>query len=153
MRRADADVAGGEFGFLGQLLQFLDEHRALGQPQRHARPDKFRVNREQPHLRADLAMVAALGLLEHLEILVHRGLVLERRAVDALKLRAFFVALVIRGGHAGELERADVAGAHHVRPGAQVNEIAVLEIGNRFAFGNLLEQIELELGFIPRPLA
>src|ERR1035437_734465 len=86
MRRFPTDVAGGKFGFLGQLLQFLDDHRALGQPQRHARPDKLSVNREQPHLRADLAMVAALRLLDHLEILVERGLVLERRAVDALEL-------------------------------------------------------------------
>lgn len=48
------------------------------------------------------------------------------------------------GGHAGELERANVAGAHHVRPGAQVNEVAVLEIGDRFALGNLVEQVRFE---------
>jgi hypothetical protein len=33
-----------------------------------------------------------------------------------------------------------------VRPGAEVNEVAVLEIGNRLALGNLVEQVELELG-------
>ena len=72
-------------------------------------------------------MVAPLGLLEHLEILVELGLVLERGAVDALELRVLLVALVVGAGHGGELERADVAGAHHVRPGAEVDEIAVLE--------------------------
>ena len=51
-------------------------------------------------------MVAALGLLDHLEILVERGLVLERRAVDALELRVALIAFVIGAGHAGELERA-----------------------------------------------
>ena len=75
---------------------------------------------------ADLAVVAAFGLFEHGEVGLHLGLVLEGGAVDALELRVLLVALVIGAGHAGELERADVAGAHHVRPGAKVNEIAVL---------------------------
>ena len=44
-----------------------------------------------------------------------------------------------------ELERADVPRAHDVRPRAEVDEIAVLEIGNRLAFGNVLDNIELEL--------
>ena len=90
-------------------------------------------------------MVALLRLFEHFEILVELGLVLEGGAVDALELRVALVALVIRAGHGGELERADVAGTHHVRPGAQINEIAVPEIRNRFVLGNLVEQIELEL--------
>jgi len=34
-------------------------------------------------------MVAALGLLDHLEILFELGLVLERGAVDTLELRFF----------------------------------------------------------------
>ena len=144
MWRFNSHITGGKFSFLRQLFQFFQNRRALRQPQRQSRPNIFSIQREQPHLRADLAMVAALGLLDHLEIFVHRGLVLERRAVDALELRAFFVALVIGGGHAGELERADVARAHHVRPSAEVNEIAVLEIRNRLALGNLLEQIQFE---------
>ena len=43
-------------------------------------------------------MVALLRLLEHLEVVVQLGLVLERRAVDALELRVSFVALVVRAG-------------------------------------------------------
>ena len=153
MRRADADVTGGEFGFLGQLFQFLDNRRAFRQPQRHARPDVFRVQREQPHLLADLAMVAAFGLLDHLEIFFQLGLVLERRAVDALELRILLVALVIGAGHGGELVRADVAGAHHVRPGAQVNEIAALVIRDRLAFGNVCEVADFEFARIARTFA
>src|SRR5271156_237824 len=91
-------------------------------------------------------MVAALGLFEHREIRVHLGLVLERRAVDALELRVALVALVIRAGHMRELERADVAGAHDVRPGAEIEKIAVLEIRNRLAFGNVLNDVQLEFG-------
>ena len=39
-----------------------------------------------------------------------------------------------------------------MRPGAQVNEIAVLEIGNRLALGNVCQVAELELARV-RPLA
>ena len=90
-------------------------------------------------------MVAAFGLLEHFEILVECGLVLERGAVDALELRVFLVALVVGAGHGGELERADVARAQDVRPGAQVHEVAVPVVGNRLALGNVLEIADLEL--------
>ena len=153
VRRFHADVAGGELGFFRELFQFLDDHRAFRQPERQAGADVFGVNHVQAHLRADLAVVAFLGLLQHLEVGLHLGLVLERRAVDALELRVFLVALVVRAGDAGELERADVAGAHHVRPGAEVNEVAVLEIGNLFAFGNVLQIADLELARITGPLA
>src|SRR5271154_1740240 len=91
-------------------------------------------------------MVAALGFFEHREVSLHLGLVLERRAVDALELWVALVALIIRAGHVRELERADVAGAHDVRPGAEVEKIAVLEIRNRLAFGNVLDDVEFELG-------
>src|SRR5690242_19936214 len=98
-------------------------------------------------------MVALLRLLQHREVRVQLGLVLERRAVNALELRVFLVALVVRAGDVSELERAAVAGAHHVRPGAEVDELAVLEIRDLFAGRNLLKITELELTRIPRPLA
>ena len=53
------------------------------------------------------------------------GLVLERGAVDALELGFLLVAFVVGAGDVGELEGADVAGAHHVRAGAEVSEVAV----------------------------
>ena len=68
-------------------------------------------------------------------------------------MRIALVALVVGAGHAGELERANVAGAHHVRPGAQINEIAVLVIGNWLAFGNVLQVPNFELARVARPLA
>ena len=152
VRRLDAHITGLEFGFLGQLFQFFHNGRAFRQPERQARPDKFRVNGVQPHLRAYFPVVALLRLFDHREIFVELGLVLERRAVDALELRVALVALVIRAGHGGELERAHVAGAHHVRPGAQVDEIAVLEIRNRLALGNGFEVADLEFARIARTL-
>ncbi len=46
---------------------------------------------------------------EHPEILVERGLVLDRRAVDALELRVELTNLVVGAGHGGELERASAS--------------------------------------------
>ena len=72
------------------------------------------------------------------------GLVLEGGAVDALELRVLFVAFVVGAGDVGELERADVAGAHDVRAGAEIGEFAVAIERDFFALGNVLDDIELE---------
>ena len=80
MRRLHADVAGGELGFLGQFFQFLDEHRALGQPHWQALAYVFGINHVEAHLLADFAVVALLCLFEHLKILVELRLVLKGRA-------------------------------------------------------------------------
>ena len=79
------------------------------------------------------------------EVRLHLGLVLEGRAVDALELRILFVAEVVGARDVGELERADVAGAHDVRPGAEIDEIAVGVERDFLALGNAVEDIELEL--------
>src|SRR5947207_347933 len=90
-------------------------------------------------------MVALLRFLEHREIFVELGLVLEGGAVNALKLRIVFVAFVVGARDAGELERSDVAGAHYVRPGAEIGKLAVAIERDFFALGNVLDDVELEL--------
>ncbi len=152
MRRLNAHVAGHELGFLGQLLQFLDDGRAFGQPEGQAGAGVVGVNGVEAHLGADLAVVAALGLFQHLEILVELGLVLEGGAVDALELRVVLVALVVGAGDGGELVGAYVAGAHHVRAGAQVNEVARLVVADRLAVGDVGQVAEFELARVARPL-
>ena len=152
VRGLDADVAGGEFGFLCELFEFFENRGAPGQPQRESRPDVFGVDREQPHLRADLAVVAALRLFEHVEVGLHLGLVLERGAVDPLELRVVFVALVVGAGDMGELEGPDISGAHDVRAGAEVGEFAVAVERDDFAIRDVCDDIELELRrFAARP--
>src|SRR5476649_590576 len=47
--------------FLSPAFPVLPRSPSFRQPQRQSRPDVFGVQREQSHLRADLAMVAALG--------------------------------------------------------------------------------------------
>src|ERR1044072_7809874 len=93
-------------------------------------------------------MVAFLRFLEHGEVFVELGLVLESGAVNALELRIVFVALVIGAGDAGELERADVAGAHDMRAGENIGEFAVAIERNFFALGNVLNDIELEFAWL-----
>ncbi len=93
-------------------------------------------------------MIAPFRLFQHFEVGFHLGLVLEGGAVDALELRVFLVSFVVGAGDAGELEGADVAGAHRVRASTQIEEIAVLEIGNRFAFGDVCEIAELEFAWV-----
>ena len=66
-------------------------------------------------------------------------------AVNALELRIRLVALVIRAGDIREFERSDVSGAHHVRPRAQIDEIAVAIERNLFVGRNVLDDIEFEL--------
>ena len=96
-------------------------------------------------------MVALLRLLEHREILVHLRLVLERRAVDALELRVFLVALVVGARDVREPERADVPRAHDVRPGAQIEEVAVAEERDLLALRDVREIADFEFARIPRP--
>ena len=145
VRGADADVAGGELGFLRELFQFLDDHGAFRQPERQAGADVFGVHHVQAHLRANLAVVAFLRFLNHREVFFELGLVFECRAVNALELRVLLVTLVIRAGDAGEPVGAHVPGAHHVRPGTKVNELAGLEIRNRLIGRNVFDDVELEL--------
>ena len=154
VRRFHLHITGGKFRFLGQFFQLFGNRRAFWQPERQAGPDIFRVDRKQPHFLTDLAMIAFLGFIEHFEIFVELGSVLERCTVDTLELRVLFVAFVIRAGHGGELERADVAGAHHVlrAPFAKINEVAVLAVGDPFTFGNAFEIADLKFTRITRSL-
>src|SRR6476620_9417481 len=90
-------------------------------------------------------MVALLRFLEHGEVFIELGLVLESGAVNALELWIVLVAFVVGAGDAGELERTDVAGAHDVRAGAEIGELAVAIERDFFALGNVLADVELEL--------
>ena len=146
VRGLHAHIAGLELGLLGQTLQLLDQHRALGQPQRQAGPDVLGVHGEEPHLGADLPVVALAGLLLHLEPGVQLLLVLEGRSVQALELGVLLVAAEIR---AGDLEQLDAAGlhvprAHHMGAGAEVHELAVLEEADGLALGDVAQALDLE---------
>ena len=91
-------------------------------------------------------MVPLAGLFLHLQPVVQLLLVLEGRAVDPLQLRVLLVAPEIC---TGDLEQLDAAGlhvarAHHMGPGAQIHELAVLKEADGLALRNVSQTLNLE---------
>jgi len=81
---------------------------------------------EEVQGQADLAVVAALGLLEEGEVGVELLLVEVSRAVDALQLGAGGVGAPVGAGHLEQLDGLDEPRVRHVRPPAEVRELALL---------------------------
>ena len=124
VRRANALISRRELGFFRELFEFFDNGRAAREPHRQAGTDVVVENEELQFL-AKLAMIALLRFLEHREVVVELLFCFEGGAVNALELRILLVAFIVSARDAGELERADVSGAHDMRPGAKVDEVAV----------------------------
>ena len=93
----DELVARLEVALARVVLDELADEAALRVEDREARPDLL-GEAEQVELLAELAVVAALGLLEPLEVLGERRLGLEGGAVDALELGAVLVPAPVRAG-------------------------------------------------------
>jgi hypothetical protein len=144
VRSPHAHIARGKLRLLRELFEFLDDGGAAREPERQAGADVV-VEGEELEFFAELAVVALLRFLEHGEVGVELGAILEGGTVDALELRVLLVAFVVGAGDVRELERADVAGAHDVRAGAEIGEVAVAVEGDFFALGNVLDDVELEL--------
>ena len=143
VRREDALITGGELGFFRQLFQFLGNHCAAREKHRQPRADVI-VEDEKLEFAPKLAMVALLRFLEHCEVIVEFLFGFERGAVNALELRILFVALVVRARDGGQLECADVSRAHHVRPGAEIDELAVAIKRNPFVGRDVFDDVEFE---------
>ncbi len=136
-------IARGEFGLFGQVLQCLNHGPALWQPERQARADVLRIDDVQSHFGPKLPVIATLSLIEHLEIRLQVRLVLEGGAINPLQLGVFLVTFVVRTGNGRQSKCADITRAHHVRPGAEVNEISVLIIRDGFPFGDVSQVAQL----------
>ena len=122
--------------------QALEHLPALGVPEHDARP--LLLEMEQVHLAAEPAMVALLGLLQHVEIGVELRLVGPGRAVDARQHRVVAVAAPIGAGHRHQLEGvADLAGRGHVRAAAEVEPVALRIDLQVLVFGNGVDQLDL----------
>ncbi len=104
------------------VLHQLADHPALRVPHGQAAAELGR-ERDEVQLRGQAAVVALLGLLQAVEVLRQRGLVLPCRAVDALEHRALLVPAPVRAGHLHQLERTEAPGARDVRAPAQVDEL------------------------------
>ncbi len=90
-------------------------------------------------------MVAAPGLLDARQVLVELLLRGEGDAVDALQHRVALVATPVGARGLQQLEGADLIGALHVGPAAQVLELAVAEHRDGLAFRDVAEARHLEL--------
>src|SRR6184192_1508881 len=147
VRRAHALITSRELSFLGELLQFLRNDRAPREKHGQAWADVV-VENEKFEFLAKLSMVALLCFLEHGEVIIELLFCFERGAVNALKLRIFFVTFVIGARHVGELERADVSRAHDVRPGAEIDEVSAAIERDLFVGRNVLDNVELEFAWL-----
>ena len=104
------------------LLDLLPDRPALGMPEHHARRLFLRV--EEVELLAELAVVALLGFLDAVEVGVEVLLLRPRRAVDALEHLVARIAAPVGAGDLHELEHLELARGRHVRPAAEVDEVA-----------------------------
>ena len=101
------------------VLHLPLDDAALGVEDREAGADLV-GEAEQVQLGAELAVVAALGLVQPVQVGLEGVLALPRGAVDPLQLRVLLAAAPVGGGAAGQLERRDGAGGRQVRAAAQV---------------------------------
>src|SRR5512132_4357824 len=92
-------------------------------PERRAR--RMLVEMDEIELASQPAVIAALRLLEPLEVRVEVGLGEEGRPVDPRQLRVVLVTAPVRAGEAGELDRLDRRRVLEVRPAAEVGEVAL----------------------------
>jgi hypothetical protein len=90
----------------------------------------------------DLAVVAALGLLEEVQVGIELLFIEVGGAVNALQLGAGRVGAPVGTRHLEQLDGLDEAGVGHVGPAAQIGEFALLVDGDG-AFRQLLDHLEL----------
>ncbi len=87
------------------------------------------LDMEQVERAAELAVVALLGLLDHLQIGLEFVLGGEGHAVDALQLGVVRIAAPVGPGHLGQLEcGAELAGRRQMRPQAHVEPVLALPV-------------------------
>ena len=123
------------------LLDHLPEGPALRVPENHARG--FFLNVEEVHVLAKLAVVAAGGLLQHMQISLQLILRRERGAVDTLQHLVLRVTAPVRAGYLHQLMNLQHARARHVRPAAQIREIALRVKRDLLVFRNRLHELDL----------
>ena len=143
------DLGGGNLQIIPLLVnltpvvdQGVLQHHALGQVEGEA--GGFIPEGEQAQLFAQLAVVTLGGLFQHLQVLFqHTGLG-EGNAVQTVQAVAAGVGAPVGGGHLGQLHGLQHTGAHQVRAGAQVGEVALSVDAQLPALGGILfHQLQL----------
>ncbi len=142
LRRHDFAVAVFRIEIADEAHELVVERHALRQIEGRARGE--RVEMEESELGADPAVVAALGLLDPLEVLRELLLRGEGGAVDALELLALLVATEVGARGFEQLDRADLARVLDMGAAAEIDEAALAEDRDLGAVGDVGEAGELE---------
>ena len=142
-RRLDLLVAELGLHLVPVVHEGVADDHAVGQPEREARAGV--VHHEELHLLADLAVVAACGLLKHLQVLLERLLGAEGDAVDAREHLVVLVALPVGARDTGKLEGLEGLGIGEVRAHAHVDVLALLVERDAGVLGQVADVLELVL--------
>src|SRR5258708_5550790 len=97
------------------------------------------LNAEEFELGAELAVIAALGFFEAMEVFVQLLLGEEAGGVNALEPRISFLAFPVRSSNAHQLESLDALGGRNMRTAAEVDELAGRVEGDDGLYGFFLD--------------
>src|SRR6266478_5373748 len=116
-------VAALEQFFAQPIFDDLANQAALGVTENQAGAGFF-LNADKVELRAQLAVIAALGFLDAVKVRVQFFLREEGHRVNALKLGIAFLALPISAGDVHQLERLNALARRNMRAAAEVDEFS-----------------------------
>ena len=142
-RRGDLHVAGLVVDLAPVVQQRVLKDHAVGQEEREA--GGLVAHHKEVHLAADLAVVALLGLLQHVHVLVELFLGGKGDAVDAGEHLVVLVALPVSARDAGELKGLQRLGVADVGADAHVDVVALLVEGDAGVVVQVADVLDLVL--------
>lgn len=142
-RRGDLHVAGLVVDLAPVVQQRVLKDHAVGQEEREA--GGLVAHHKEVHLAADLAVVALLGLLQHVHVLVELFLGGKGDAVDAGEHLVVLVALPVGARDAGELKGLEGLGVADVGADAHVDVVALLVEGDAGVVVQVADVLDLVL--------
>ena len=140
-RRFDFLVAVAAMHLTPVIDEFIANNHAVGVEEGEARP--LLMQGEKIQFLAQLAVVALLSLLQHMQVGVQFLLLLESRAIDALQHLVIGIATPVRAGHALQLDGLDLARGNNMGPGAQIRKLALAIHGNGGIFRQVIDKLHL----------
>ena len=142
-RSGDLHVAGLVVDLAPVVQQRVLKDHAVGKEEREA--GGLVAHHKEVHLAADLAVVALLGLLQHVHVLVELFLGGKGDAVDAGEHLVVLVALPVSARDAGELKGLESLGVADVGADAHVDVVALLVEGDAGVIVQVVDVLDLVL--------
>ena len=142
-RRGNLHVAGLVVDLAPVVQQRVLKDHAVGQEEREA--GGLVAHHKEVHLAADFAVVALLGLLQHVHVLVELFLGGKGDAVDAGEHLVVLVALPVGARDAGELKGLEGLGVADVGADAHVDVVALLVEGDAGVVVQVADVLDLVL--------